>query len=92
MAGSSSTPGICDQCGFQYRLQTLQTTSYNTRVCPECWDGKWNIQNNPLNYSPTINAEVPVNNPRPPSLGDRNISWENATMFWEDQTNNWNLV
>ena len=46
MAGNSRTPGICDQCGFGYKLKTLQRTSYNTKVCPECWDGMWNIQNN----------------------------------------------
>mgnify|MGYP003648186213 CR=1 FL=1 len=92
MAGSSRTPGICDQCGFQYKLQQLRTTSYNTRVCPECWDGIWNIQTNPLNYAPIIDADLPLQNPRPPSNDDRNITWENATMFWEDQTNDWNLV
>ena len=92
MASNSRTPGICDQCGFQYKLHVLKKTSYNTKVCPECWDGMWNIQNNPLNYSPTITPEVPVRDPRPPSNADRNITWENATMNWEEQSNDWNLV
>lgn len=35
--------GLCDICGFQYRLHDLQTTIRKGRVtnikaCPTCWD------------------------------------------------------
>lgn len=35
--------GICDRCGFQYRLRKLKSEvvklkSINNRVCPTCWD------------------------------------------------------
>ena len=36
--------GICDRCGFQYKLKYLKQEYWNrnkrsNRVCEECWDG-----------------------------------------------------
>lgn len=36
-------PGICDRCGFRYRLKELRTLynlnkPTNTLVCPDCWE------------------------------------------------------
>lgn len=35
--------GVCDVCGFTYKLKKLRTTivkgrETNIRACPECWD------------------------------------------------------
>ena len=47
MAGSfASSPwalGVCDRCGFTYKLRDLKTERYNLRltglkVCNTCWD------------------------------------------------------
>ncbi len=48
MSGAYATSvhalGICDRCGFQYKLDDLkiEVINYNEtdiKVCPTCWDG-----------------------------------------------------
>ena len=92
MAVSNRAPGICDNCGFRYKLIQLRFTSYNTRVCPSCWDGRFDKVNSPLNKPAYIPEDPMLKDPRPPANTDRNVSWEAATAKWEDNTDYWNLA
>lgn len=52
--------GICDRCGFQYKLKTLKTLTVNKvpvslRVCEECWES-----DHPQNYL----GDFPVDDPQ----------------------------
>ena len=42
-ASSQKALGVCDICGFTYKLRELRNIykkgrDTNTRACPECWD------------------------------------------------------
>jgi len=42
-ASSQRALGICDVCGFQYKLRELRNVfvkrrDTNIKACPECWD------------------------------------------------------
>lgn len=42
-ASGKNTPGLCDVCGFRYKLRELRHVFVKgrrteTRACPECWD------------------------------------------------------
>ena len=42
-ASSQRALGICDVCGFQYKLRELRSVfvkrrDTNIKACPECWD------------------------------------------------------
>lgn len=58
---SQKTLGVCDICGFRYKLQTLRFNSYGLRVCTTDWDGQFDRKNSPLNYPPPM----PLDDPRP---------------------------
>ena len=92
MSVSNKAPGICDNCGFQYKLIQLRFTSYHTRVCPSCWDARFDKVNSPLNKPAYIPEDSILKDPRPPANTDRSVSWEAATAKWEDNTDYWNLA
>ena len=59
--------GICDRCGFQYRLRRLKTETVQGRpnnllVCPTCWD-----PDHPQNWQGVYPVYDPqaLRNPRP---------------------------
>ena len=67
----SSAPwalGICDRCGFTYKLRQLKAQIENKRpngllVCPECLD-----QDNPQCQSPRVTTDaISLRDPRPDS-------------------------
>jgi hypothetical protein len=58
MTTSRKTLGICDVCGFRYRLRDLKKTSYGSMVCPTDFD-RYDLENHPQNKSPnTIDIET----------------------------------
>ena len=63
-------PGICDRCGMQYLLNTLQTeyrrgSKVGNRVCKFCWD-----DDHPQNFQGKVRVVDPqsVRDPRPEIL------------------------
>lgn len=47
-------PGICDRCGFRYRLkrlsgETVRGVPQGNRVCPSCYD-----EDHPLNWEGSV--------------------------------------
>lgn len=53
-ASGKRAPGICDRCGFRYRLNRLKTevvrgVRKNNRVCPSCWDA-----DHPINWEGSV--------------------------------------
>ena len=58
MTTSRKTLGICDVCGFRYRLRDLKKTSYGSMVCPTDFD-RYDLENHPQNKSPnTMDIET----------------------------------
>ena len=71
--------GICDICGFQYKLLTLKEVISNeqptgTLACRTCWD-----EDHPQNMQgkyPVVDAEA-LRNPRPDTglAASRDLTW-----------------
>ena len=79
-ASSKNALGICDVCGFQYKLRELRSLTVrgrvvNTLACPECWNE--DHPQNKLGLFP-VNDPQAIRNPRPDFAGrssSRNIQW-----------------
>ena len=92
MASNKKALAICDICGFKYPHRVLKLNSYGLLVCPEDWDGAYDLKNHPQNRTPDVRDDENIKNPRPPSNEDRNVLWQNATNNWETYNNYWNNV
>jgi len=57
--------GICDVCGFQYKLNELKKNSYGMMVCHADFDGKFDVSNHPQNKRINVTDDESVYDPRP---------------------------
>ena len=57
--------GICDVCGFQYKLRELKENSYGMMVCSNDFDGKYDARNHPQNRKINVMDDESVYDPRP---------------------------
>lgn len=57
--------GLCDQCGFRYKLRSLRKTSYDTFACNTCYDGAYDIQNHPQNKIRSVADDENLRDPSP---------------------------
>lgn len=65
-ASDKNAWGICDTCGFRFKHRDLKKSSYNTLVCPECYDGGFDLRNHPQNKPPPSKSELEaIKDPRP---------------------------
>jgi hypothetical protein len=92
MASKRKAWGICDICGWKYRLNQLRKNSYNLLVCPTDYDGRFDLKNHPQNRSPNLKDDETIHNARPELYAERNKSWEDVDTNWEDLDSYWNLV
>ena len=75
MAVSSKTLAMCDTCGFAYPHRVMRMNSYGLLVCPEDFEGQYDLKNSPLNKVPNVKDNPRVMNPRP-DTGGRGITWD----------------
>ena len=75
MAVSSKTLAMCDTCGFTYPHRVMRMNSYGLLVCPEDFEGQYDLKNSPLNRVPNVKDNPRVRNPRPDN-GGRGITWD----------------
>lgn len=59
------TWACCDNCGWRYRYQEMQETSYHSRVCRRCFDGDYDLYNHPQNTYPQVDDAESLEHPRP---------------------------
>ena len=77
--------GCCDNCGFTYKHRDLQPTSYNSFVCPTCYDGAYDLKNHPQNKPPpTTNDPQAIKNARPDTndMGPTSATWDPSQTLW----------
>lgn len=77
--------GVCDNCGFTYGHRFLRRTSYNSLVCPTCFDGGFDLKNHPQNNPPpTVNDPQAIKDARPDvSLVNTIVSaWDPSDTLW----------
>jgi hypothetical protein len=57
--------GICDICGFRYRLKELKKNSYGMMVCPQDYEGKYDLVSHPQNRIATVSDDENIRDARP---------------------------
>ena len=74
---------MCDVCGFVYDKRVMRLNSYNMLVCPQDYEGRYDLKNHPQNKATDVRDDTIVPNARPDIFG-RNVTWEAANITWDD--------
>ena len=92
---STKAKAMCDSCSFVYDMRIMKLNSYDMLICPECFEGNYDLKNHPQNRSADVRDDTIVPNARPDIFG-RNITWEAANITWNDvptpNTRKWSTV
>ena len=91
MASNKNALAMCDTCGFVYPHRGMKLTSYGMLVCPQDFDGQYDLKNSPLNKVPDVRDDPTIRNPRP-DTGGRQINWEAATNNWDAEDRWWQAI
>ena len=67
MATGKYALGICDVCGFRYKLKELKKNSYGMMVCSMDFEGRYDKKNHPQNKNANVTDDITVKDPRPRS-------------------------
>jgi|TARA_R100000315_G_scaffold62030_1_gene42006 hypothetical protein len=87
MATDRKALAVCDICNFRYPHRLMKLNSFGLLVCPEDYDGAFDLKNHPQNKVPNVRDDTKIDNPRPDS-GGRNLVWNTANLLWEGTPNN----
>jgi len=82
---------MCDTCGFVYPHRVMKLNSYGMLVCPQDFDGQFDLKNHPQNKVPDVRDDPTIRNPRP-DTGGRQINWEAATNNWDAEDRWWQAI
>ena len=91
-AGIRNVYGVCDTCGFRYKLNQLKKNSLGMMQCPTDYDGNYDLKTHPQNKSPRIEERFFIRNARPEANTDRNGEWQDITTDWNNNFKYWNLI
>ena len=91
MASNKNALAMCDTCGFVYPHRVMKLNSYGMLVCPQDFDGQFDLKNSPLNKVPDVRDDPTIRNPRP-DTGGRQINWEAATNNWDAEDRWWQAI
>jgi len=95
MTTARKARAMCDVCGFVYSMKVMRLNSYNMLVCPQDYEGRYDLKNHPQNKTPNVRDDAIVKNARPDN-GGRNLTWESASITWNDipepDTRKWGTV
>ena len=89
---STKAKAMCDSCSFVYDMRVMKLNSYDMLICPQCFEGNYDLKNHPQNRTPKLAETFFVKDARPESIADRNLDWESATTNWEDTDKYWNMI
>ena len=92
MPSRKNVYGLCDVCGFRYKLNQLKKNSYGLMVCNNDYDAGYDLKNHPQNKAPNTRREMFIQNARPDPRTDIQSNWESLEENWENNNNNWNMV
>ena len=87
MATDRKALAVCDICNFRYPHRVMKLNSFGLLVCPEDYEGAYDLKNHPQNKIPDVRDNTKIENPRPDS-GGRNLVWNTANLLWEGTSNN----
>ena len=92
---STKARAMCDSCSFVYDMRVMKLNSCDMLICPECFEGNYDLKNHPQNKSAYVRDDTIGPNARPDIFG-RNLKWEDANVTWNDvptpNTRKWGTV
>ena len=91
MATNRNAKAMCDTCGFVYPMRIMRLNSYGLLVCPQDYEGRYDLKNHPQNKTPNVRDDTRVQNARP-DTGGRNLDWEDVDNHWQDVITVWSNV
>ena len=91
MASNKNALAMCDTCGFVYPHRVMKLNSYGMLVCPQDFDGQFDLKNHPQNKVPDVRDDPTIRNPRR-DTGGRQINWEAATNDWDAEDRWWQAI
>ena len=91
MASNKNALAMCDTCGFFYAHRIMKLNSYGMLVCPQDFDGQYDLKNHPQNKVPDVRENPAIRNPRP-DTGGRGIDWQAATNNWDAEDKGWQAI
>jgi len=108
MATNKNAIAVCDTCGFVYPHRVMRMNSYGMLVCPQDFEGRYDLKNSPLNKIPNVRDDPAIKNPRADYLGGRGVMWNKNTTWittnpttlaetkhttkWDDANRSWNTI
>jgi len=92
MPSRKNVYGLCDVCGFRYKLNQLKKNSYGLMVCNNDYDAGYDLKNHPQNKSPRIDERYMIKDIRPDPNIDRNGTWVAQTTAFNSTLQFWNLI
>jgi hypothetical protein len=78
--------GLCDRCGFEYKLNDLKKEWNNLKTCPECFEPKAPQ----LSPTPVVTDSEALYNPRPNNdleVGEGFVVVTSSSIFQADFMN-----
>ena len=91
-AGIRNIYGLCDTCGFRYKLNQLKKNSMGMMQCPNDYDGSYDLKSHPQNKSPRIDERYFIKDARPDPNTDRNGTWNSVATTFGNTLRYWNLI
>ncbi len=64
MATQKNALAICDECGFVYPHRVMRLNSYGMLVCPQDFEGQYDLKNHPQNRVANVKDDPAILNPR----------------------------
>ena len=75
---------VCDRCGWAYDYSVRKKETSGVIVCPDCYDGQFDLLNHPQNDTPDLREREYLKEPRPETVlattGD--ASWTPRQTVW----------
>ena len=91
MASNKNALAMCDTCGFVYPHRVMKLNSYGMLVCPQDFDGQYDLKNHPQNKVPDVRDDPTIRNPRP-DTGGRQVDWQAASNTWNAEDKWWQAI
>ena len=91
MASNKNALAMCDTCGFVYPHRVMKMNSYGMLVCPQDYEGQYDLKNHPQNRVPDVRDNTAIRNPRP-DTGGRYVDWESLSTNWDAANQWWNMT
>ena len=91
MATQKNALAVCDECGFVYPPRVMRLNSYGMLVCPQDFEGQYDLKNHPQNRVANVKDDPAILNPRP-DIGGRNLTWDQAGTTYNATNEYWQLI